>query len=200
MEDAEREIEEVTPEDDEEIKVPTTTEMGTADMWVHAKENILKNGRTLHLDPEDDGTNEEFDAEEAKKALEASDPYEPRLKRLSADGPIKVSAQCSVPAWQVFCCGERTEFTSEKDPKKTVSNGVAVVRSNVWPGAYSFYYQSQVYQVYLGNGHKFEPVQSVHPCHPPLVMQDCNEYDLEFDPREEIILPEEPKEAEEGEE
>lgn len=98
VEDAEREIEEVMPEDDEEIKIPSTREMGSTDMWVHAKENILINGRTLHLDVEDDGTNEDFDEEEAKKALEKSDPYEPRLKKLSADNALKLSGN-SVPAW-----------------------------------------------------------------------------------------------------
>jgi hypothetical protein len=48
--------------------------------WVHANPNILLNSRTTHLDPEDDPENQDFDAEEEKKKIEAADPYEPRLK------------------------------------------------------------------------------------------------------------------------
>lgn len=84
VEDSEREIEENTP-DEGEIELPSTSQMGSADMWVHAKENILLNGRTQHQEVEDDGSNPDFDPEEAKKAQEKQDPYEPRLKPLSLD-------------------------------------------------------------------------------------------------------------------
>jgi hypothetical protein len=49
--------------------------MNNAAMWVHAKESILLNGFTQHKDVEDDGTNPDFDPEQAKKDLEQKDPY-----------------------------------------------------------------------------------------------------------------------------
>jgi hypothetical protein len=49
--------------------------MNNAAMWVHAKESILLNGLTQHKDVEDDGTNPDFDPEQAKKDLEQRDPY-----------------------------------------------------------------------------------------------------------------------------
>ena len=59
--------------------------MSNLNMWVHAKENILLNCRTQHQDVEDDGSNPDFDPEEAKKALEKKDPYEPRIKPIAND-------------------------------------------------------------------------------------------------------------------
>jgi hypothetical protein len=57
-------------------------------MWVHSKPNVLKNGRVSHIPPEDPGNlpeGEEFDPEEAKKALEKTDPYEKLLKPITDD-------------------------------------------------------------------------------------------------------------------
>ena len=71
--------------------MPSTLEMGKSDMWVHEKPNILINGRTVHLPPEDPGDlpeGEEFDPEEAKKQVEKADPYEPLLKSISDDEKI----------------------------------------------------------------------------------------------------------------
>lgn len=90
VEDSEREIEENTP-DEGEIEIPSTYQMGNTTMWVHAKENILLNGRTQHQEVEDDGLNPDFDPEEAKKALEKQDPYEPRLKPVSLDAEVEIS-------------------------------------------------------------------------------------------------------------
>ena len=66
-------------EEDKPFMIPSTTKMFQAALWVHAKPNLLKNGRCSHIPPEDPGDlpdGEEFDAEEAKKSQERSDPYE----------------------------------------------------------------------------------------------------------------------------
>ena len=66
-EENEREIEENVPEDGE-LVLPNTSEMNGLSMWVHANQNILLNSRTVHLDPEpEEGNEEEFDPEAAKK-------------------------------------------------------------------------------------------------------------------------------------
>jgi hypothetical protein len=107
--ETEREIEENTPEEGD-LEMPSTAQMANVNMWVHAKENILRNGRTVHQDVEPAEGEEDFDPEEAKKAQVAKDPYEPRLKPLTEDGAVKVSVTSSVPAWQVRMCGDATEL------------------------------------------------------------------------------------------
>jgi hypothetical protein len=95
--------------------------------------------------------------------------------------------------------GDTTEFASIT--KKLTSNSIVVVRSLLWPGAYSFYFSGQVYQIYLGNGHKFEHQAQVFPLHPPKVMADPSEYgdQPEPTPLEEPEVVEEKKEDGEGE-
>jgi len=93
------------------------------------------------------------------------------------------------------------EFANSKDPKKSTSNAVVTVRSNVWPGAFSFYFNSQVYQIYIGNGHKFENNVNLYPCHPPKLMPDVAEFEdqPEPNPLKEPVVEQKP-EGEEGEE
>ena len=92
QEENEREIEENTPEEGE-LVLPCTSDMSNASMWVHANQNILLNSRTLHLDPEAPEDADDFDPEKAKQELEESDPYEARLKLITEDNKIKMSAK-----------------------------------------------------------------------------------------------------------
>lgn len=107
--------------------MPATNLMNNATMWVHAKESILLNGLTQHKDVEDDGTNPDFDPEQAKKDLEQKDPYQPRLKPLSNDDHVTISENHKIPAWQIKLCGDKTDFAHFKDPKKSISNAVVTV-------------------------------------------------------------------------
>ncbi len=61
--------------------MPTTEDMTSTDNWAHFQPNILLNCATAHGEvPE-----EAEDPELAKQMQEAADPYEPRLKSISAD-------------------------------------------------------------------------------------------------------------------
>jgi hypothetical protein len=57
------------------------------------------------------------------------------------------------------------------------SNGVVVVRSLQWPGAFNFYQQERYECIYVGSGHKYEEL-SYFPVHPPTVNEDPREYEL----------------------
>ena len=57
-----------------------------------------------------------------------------------------------------------------------------MVRSLVWPGAYTFYYDRRVVQIYLGQGHKFTQESSQFPSRPPKVNADPKEYDEQPEP------------------
>lgn len=65
--------------------------------------------------------------------------------------------------------GDADEYVTENG--KPVSNGVVVVRSLQWPGAFNFYFQERYEHIYVGNGHKYEEV-SYFPVHPPSVNKD----------------------------
>lgn len=62
-----------------------------------------------------------------------------------------------------------------------MSNGVVVVRSLQWPGAFNFYCQERYESIYVGNGHKYEEA-SYFPVHPPIVNEDPEEYNNQPEP------------------
>lgn len=131
VEDSEtRDIEENTPEEGE-IVLPSTNEMKSMGMWVHANKNILKNGTTSLKTPEapeGEEWSEEQLEEEQKKLLKA-DPYAPLLSPINDDKKIAVSKTLQQPSWCCNMMGDGTEYTSMEDPKRKVCNGVVVVRS-----------------------------------------------------------------------
>ena len=45
------------------------------------------------------------------------------------------------------------------------------MRSNVWPGSFTFFQNGAWSQIYLGNGHKFEE-EVYYPIAPPQLMAD----------------------------
>ena len=198
-EDEEREIEENAPEDDAELVMPSTHQMANPEMWAHAELNILKNCRTAHMEPEEPEGAEDWDAEVEKKKIEAADPYDVRLKKITADSKVKLSATNKQSAWVVRLAGDATEYAHEQNPAKTVCNGVVVVRSLTWPGAFSFYHCGEWKQIYVGNGHKYEQASSYFPVHPPMVLEDPEEFPLGPEPTP-LTEPEPDAEKPEGEE
>ena len=71
--------------------MPTTGDMASPNNWCHFQPNILMNCATAHGPvPE-----EVEDQEMAKLMQEAADPYEPRLKAISADKQVRCSDKIS---------------------------------------------------------------------------------------------------------
>lgn len=65
--------------------------MANPAMWVHYQPQILKCARTAHMEvelPED--APEELTVEQLQQELEERDPYDPRLKPITEDAPVKV--------------------------------------------------------------------------------------------------------------
>ncbi len=93
-EESERDIEEFVPEEDSKVEpLPTTVQAADVRAWVHFNPSILNNCRTMHLDPPEEAPENfegEYDLEQAKKDIEAADPFEPRLKPISKDDRIKM--------------------------------------------------------------------------------------------------------------
>ena len=116
------------------------------------------------------------------KALVAADPFEPRLKPITADRQVTLSAKVKQDAYVVRHYGDDQEYKQANSALPVTSFGVVVVRSLLWPGAYSFYYQGRIYQVYLGNGHKYEQTVNYFPVSPPTVCSDPDEYPVGPEP------------------
>lgn len=92
--------------------------------------------------------------------------------------------------------GDPDEYLLENG-KKTC-NGVVVVRSLQWPGAFNFYCHERYESIYVGDGHKYEE-QTYFPVHPPVVNTDPKEYELQPEPTPlESPRPEEEKKEGEG--
>jgi radial spoke head protein 4A len=196
-EDNEREIEDIVP-DDGELQMASTAEMSKPENWVHNTPNILEAARVAHLDPEvPEGSPDDLDPEVLKKELEARDPYQPRLKQIVKDSFLEVAEGAKQCAWVVKLLGDKSEYQSKSNPKKTVSYGVVVVKSLQWPGSLTFYHQGKYCQVYVGEGHKYE-TQSYFPVMPPLICEDPEEL-VEMDepnPSEAPIVNQAPVEGE----
>lgn len=160
-EENKREIEDFIPEEGQEAPVPSVQGLGLSDSWVHQQPNILINGRTSHMDPE--GLPDDADPEVEKKKIESADPYEPRLKVIGGDKDIPVGGQGKsskqIP-WSIRLMGDTTEYFNPIKPNKKINNGVVVVRSLQWPGAYTLYHQGRTISIYLGNGLKYEGTTS----------------------------------------
>ena len=94
--------------------------------------------------------------------------------------------------------GDKTEYAHPSKKGAVICNGVVVVRSLQWPGAYSFYHNETWHQVYLGTGHKFEQA-SCYPVSTPKVLEDPEEFPLGPEPTP-LEEPEVKEGAKEGEE
>ena len=140
-EENDREVEEFVPEEDSKVEVlPSTVNAASMGAWVHYNSSILNCCRTVHLDPPEEapeGFEGEWDVELAKKEIEDADPFEPRLKPISKDFQIKMGDKSLQPSWTVRLVGDSTEYLTEQG--KPVCHGVVVIRSLVWPGAFTFY-------------------------------------------------------------
>jgi len=96
VEESTTEIEENAQEEGP-VPVPSTKDMAKPENWVHYSRNILLCNRIVHMEPAD-----AEDPEEAKKKIEAKDPFEKRLKPISTDKKLKGGA----PAWSVRAYGD----------------------------------------------------------------------------------------------
>lgn len=72
-----------------------------------------------------------------------------------------------------------------------------VVRSLVWPGAITFYFQGRVISLYVGNSHKWEYGKHFFPVVTPEILGDPDDYEDGPEPNP-LDAPEDEQAAEEG--
>lgn len=110
----------------DEFEPISTREMVDPAYWAHHVQHILPQGRTKWWNPKQKSEEEEMDEEEEEDKEEPDEP-EPEvgpqlLTPLSEDAEID-----GQPAW-----------TGKISTNLVSQFSIAVVRSNLWPGAYAF--------------------------------------------------------------
>ncbi|XP_076464224.1 LOW QUALITY PROTEIN: radial spoke head protein 6 homolog A-like [Babylonia areolata] len=123
--------------------------------WVHHVQHILPQGRTSWWNPSQKNEEEEEDEdEEEEEETEEPEPEEgpPLLNPLSEDEEVN-----NMPLWTAY-------LSTNTIPQFAV----AVMRSNLWPGAYAFGFDSKFENVYVGTGHKYSQDNYTPPPPPPI--------------------------------
>uniref|UniRef100_A0A8C6RQW1 Radial spoke head 6 homolog A (Chlamydomonas) n=1 Tax=Nannospalax galili TaxID=1026970 RepID=A0A8C6RQW1_NANGA len=128
--------------------------------WVHHMQHILPQGRCTWVNPLQKTEEEEELGEEEEKADEGLEEVEqevgpPLLTPLSEDAEIM-----HLSPWT-------THLSCSLSPQYSV----AVVRSNLWPGAYAYAIGKKFENLYIGWGHKYSP-ENFNPPLPALIQQE----------------------------
>ncbi|KAM7410668.1 hypothetical protein PAMA_001891 [Pampus argenteus] len=128
--------------------------------WVHHVQHILQQGRcswvNLAVKPGEE-SNEEGEAEEKEEEPDEAEPEvgPPLFTPLSQDAEM-----FNTPPW-----------TSRMSSTLTPQHAVAVLRSNLWPGAYAYACGNKFENIYIGWGLKYSG-QGYSPPVPPLPQKE----------------------------
>ncbi|XP_062954546.1 radial spoke head protein 4 homolog A [Cynocephalus volans] len=130
--------------------------------WVHHVQHILPQGRCNWFNPiqKNEEEEEEEDEEKEEEKGEGPDYIEqevgpPLLTPISEDLEIQ-----NIPPW-----------TARLSSNLIPQHAIAVLRSNLWPGAYAFSNGKKFDNLYIGWGHKYS-VDNYTPPVPPPVYQE----------------------------
>nr|XP_020138859.1 radial spoke head protein 6 homolog A isoform X2 [Microcebus murinus] len=128
--------------------------------WVHHTQHILPQGRCTWVNPLQKTEEEEELGEEEEKADEGLEEVEqevgpPLLTPLSEDAEIM-----HMSAW-----------TARVSCTLCPQYSVAIVRSNLWPGAYTYATGKKFENIYIGWGHKYSP-ENFNPALPAPIQQE----------------------------
>ncbi|XP_053078319.1 radial spoke head protein 4 homolog A isoform X2 [Acinonyx jubatus] len=130
--------------------------------WVHHVQHILSQGRCNWFNPIQKSEEEEEEEDEEKEEEKGEEPDyteqevgPPLLTPISEDLEIQ-----NIPPWT-------TRLSSNLIPQYAV----AVLRSNLWPGAYAFSNGKKFENFYIGWGHKYSPDNYTPPALPPVYQE-----------------------------
>jgi len=128
--------------------------------WVHHVQHILPQGRCVWVNPAVKTETEDFDDEEEEEEREEPDEPQPEhgpalLTPISEDSDVD-----SMPAWSA-------SLTSTLVPQYAA----AILRSNLWPGAFTFGLEKKFENLYIGWGHKYT-AESYSPPAPPATQEE----------------------------
>ncbi|KAM9676167.1 radial spoke head protein 4 homolog A [Dama dama] len=130
--------------------------------WVHHVQHILPQGRCNWFNPIQKSEEEEEEEDEEKEEEKGEEPDDieqevgpPLLTPISEDLEIQ-----NTSPWT-------TRLSSNLIPQYAI----AVLRSNLWPGAYAFSNGKKFENLYIGWGHKYSPDSYTPPVPPPVYQE-----------------------------
>ncbi|XP_004381844.1 radial spoke head protein 6 homolog A [Trichechus manatus latirostris] len=128
--------------------------------WVHHTQHILPQGRCTWVNPLQKSEEEEDLGEEEEKADEGIEEVEqevgpPLLTPLSEDAEIM----------------HLSPWTARLSCSLCPQYSLAIVRSNLWPGAYAYATGKKFENIYIGWGHKYSP-ENFNPALPAPIQQE----------------------------
>ncbi|XP_027457438.1 radial spoke head protein 4 homolog A [Zalophus californianus] len=130
--------------------------------WVHHVQHILSQGRCNWFNPTQKSEEEEEEEDEEKEEEKGEEPDymeqevgPPLLTPISEDLEIQ-----NIPPWT-------TQLSSNLIPQYAL----AVLRSNLWPGAYAVSNGKKFENFYIGWGHKYSPDNYTPPALPPVYQE-----------------------------
>lgn len=130
--------------------------------WVHHVQYILPQGRCTWFNPIQKNEEEEEEEEDEEKEDKGEEPDyieqevgPPLLTPISEDLDIQ-----NIPSWT-------TRLSSNLIPQYAI----AVLRSNLWPGAYAFSNGKKFENIYIGWGHKYSVENYTPPGLPPVYQE-----------------------------
>lgn len=124
--------------------------------WVHHVQYILPQGRCTWFNPSQKREEEELEEEEDEEEKEEPDEPEPEqgpplLTPLSEDTEVD-----SMPPW-----------TAQKSSTVVPQYALAVMHSNLWPGAHAFAVERKFENIYVGWGQRYSAENYSPPPPPP---------------------------------
>lgn len=141
-----------------------TAKLLALDAWVHHRSHILQQGRVNWFNPKDleDGGNEDEAEEEEEENEEdgGKAKFEPEI------GPALLT-----PLSEDVATEKVIPWTTQLSQQYNPSNAMVVIRSNVWPGAFSFAIQRVHDCLYVGWGSKYV-TRNYSPPSIPLIEED----------------------------
>ncbi|XP_049627312.1 radial spoke head protein 4 homolog A [Suncus etruscus] len=127
--------------------------------WVHHVQHILPQGRCNWFNPNQKSEEEEDEEKEEEKGEEPD--YTEQEVGPSLLTPISEDLEFqNTPPWTV-------RLSSNIIPQYAI----AVLRSNLWPGAYAFSNGKKFENIYIGWGHKYSPDNYTPPVPPPVYQE-----------------------------
>ncbi|XP_032130863.1 radial spoke head protein 4 homolog A isoform X1 [Sapajus apella] len=137
--------------------IQVTDLVETLSNWVHHVQHILSQGRCNWFNSIQKNEEEEEEEDEEKEEPDyiEQEVGPPLLTPISEDLEIQ-----NIPAWT-------TRLSSNLIPQYAI----AVLRSNLWPGAYAFSNGKKFENFYIGWGHKYSPDNYMPPVPTPVYQE-----------------------------
>ncbi|KAK0041151.1 radial spoke head protein 4 A [Biomphalaria pfeifferi] len=124
--------------------------------WVHHVQHILPQGRCSWWNPVQKAE-EDFEEDEEEEEREEPDEPEPEVGPPLLTPIAEDEEVGGMPAWTPTLSSQLISQFS-----------VAVMHSNLWPGAHAFAIDKKFENIYIGYGHKYKPENYTPPNPPPI--------------------------------